>query len=55
MDRFEKISSKGKLTVTEIWKDKETGVLYQFHKDAYAGGLTPLLDKDGKPAVDQQG
>ena len=33
MDRFEKISSQGKLTVTEIWKDKETGVLYLFHKD----------------------
>ena len=49
MDRFEKISSQGKLTVTE------TGVLYLFHKDGYAGGLTPLLDKDGKPAVDQQG
>ena len=49
MDRFEKISSQGKLTVTEVWKDRETGVLYLFHKDGYAGGLTPLLDTDGKP------
>lgn len=51
MDRFEKVSSQGKLNITEIWRDKETGVNYLFHKDGYAGGLTPLLDKDGKPVV----
>ena len=32
-------------------RDTETGVNYVFHKDGYAGGLTPLLDKDGKPVV----
>ena len=53
MDRFEKISGQGRLTVTEIWRGRETGVLYLFHKDGYAGGLTPLLDKDGKPIVYQ--
>ena len=53
MDRFEKVSSQGKLTVTEIWRDTETGVLSLFHKDGYAGGLTPLLDRDGKPIVTQ--
>lgn len=31
--------------------DKETGVNYIFHKDGYSGGLTPLLDKDGKPVI----
>lgn len=51
MERFEKIYHQGKLTTTEIWKDTVTGVLYLFHKDGYAGGLTPLLDKDGKPVV----
>ena len=48
--RFEKIytqSSGG----TEIWVDKETGVNYLYHSSGYAGGLTPLLDKDGKPIV----
>lgn len=31
--------------------DKETGVNYLFVQSGYAGGLTPLLDTDGKPVV----
>jgi len=31
--------------------DAETGVNYMFVEDGYAGGLTPLLDKNGKPIV----
>ena len=50
-DRFEKTYSQGKLTVTEIWVDRETGVNYLFHASGYAGGLTPLLDRDGKPVI----
>ena len=50
-ERFEKVYSQGSLTVTEIWVDKETGVNYIFHKSGYAGGMTPLLDKDGKPVI----
>ena len=50
-ERFEKIYSQGALTVTEIWVDRETGVNYLFHKDGYAGGLTPLLDREGKTVV----
>lgn len=50
-ERFEKTYSQGKLTVTEIWVDKETGVNYVFHASGYAGGLTPLLDRDGKPVI----
>ena len=34
-----------------IWRDTETGVNYVFHKEGYAGGMTPLLDKDGKSVV----
>ena len=49
-DRFEKIYEQGKMTVTEIWVDKETGVQYLYHAAGYGAGLTPLLDKDGKPA-----
>lgn len=51
MERFEKIYSQGFVTVTEIWVDKETGVNYLWHKDANAGGLTPLLDENGKPVI----
>ncbi len=50
-ERFEKVYKQGKLTVTEIWVDKETGVNYLYHEDGYSGGLTPLLDRDGKPIV----
>ena len=50
-DRFEKIYSQGALSVMEIWVDKETGVNYLFHSGGYSGGLTVLLDKDGKPIV----
>ncbi len=50
-DRFIKIYGKGIANVNEIWVDRETGVNYLFHSAGYAGGLTPLLDKDGKPVV----
>ena len=50
-ERFEKIYSQGVLNIIEIWVDKETGVNYMFHASGNAGGLTPLLDRDGKPVV----
>lgn len=50
-ERFEKIYGQGTLNVTEIWVDRETGVNYLFHVSGYAGGLTPLLDREGKPIV----
>lgn len=36
---------------TIILVDKETGVNYLFTSSGYAGGLTVLLDKDGKPVI----
>lgn len=50
-DRFEKIYSQGTMNVMEIWVDRETGVNYVFHASGSAGGMTPLLDRDGKPVV----
>ena len=50
-DRFIRIFKQGISNVTEIWVDKETGVNYIFHLSGYAGGMTPLLDKDGKPVI----
>lgn len=50
-ERFEKIYSQGAMNVTEIWVDKETGVNYVYHQAGYAGGLTPLLGRDGKPVI----
>lgn len=31
--------------------DTQTGVNYIFVQSGYAGGLTPLLDADGKPVI----
>lgn len=49
--RFVKLYSQGIAPSIEIWVDKNTGVNYLFRSDGYAGGLTPLLDNDGKPVV----
>lgn len=51
MNRFKKVYSQGTLDAVEIWVDTETGVNYVFRRKGYAGGFTPLLDKDGKPMV----
>ncbi len=48
--RFERIYKQGAGSM-EIWVDQETGVNYLYRQSGYAGGLTVLLDKDGKPVV----
>ena len=50
-ERFLKLYSQGTMNVTEIWLDKETGVNYVFHASGYSGGMTPLLDREGKPVI----
>jgi len=42
------------MTSQRILKDKMTGVLYFYHAWGYGGGLTPLIDIDGKPLSDTQ-
>lgn len=49
--RFEVIFSQGAVDVQRILVDTETGVHYLQTSWGYAGGLTPLLDRDGKPVV----
>lgn len=51
-DRFEVIQTEGNALTSlnrQILLDKITGVQYLFVQSGYAGGLCPLLDKDGKP------
>ena len=48
--RFERTYSQD-LGSTIIYVDKETGVNYLFVANGYAGGLTPLLDREGKPVI----
>ena len=50
-ERFIKVYSQGKLIFSQIWVDTVTGVNYLFHEEGYAGGMTVLLDKEGKPVV----
>ena len=54
-DRFEVVMTQGFADVhhsqMKIIRDKKTGVLYVYHQDWNSGGLTVLVDKDGKPAT----
>ncbi len=43
--------TQGKLSIMEIWVDKETGVQYLYHSAGYSGGMTPLLNAEGKPII----
>ena len=49
--RFIKVYTDGAFGSNEIWVDVQTGVNYLFHAAGYAGGLTPLLNRDGTPVV----
>ena len=49
--RFETIYKQGTLDAIEILVDQETGVNYLFRSSGYAGGMTPLLDREGKPVI----
>lgn len=50
--RFEVVFKESTFTAgTRVIVDKETGINYIFHYEGNAGGMTPLLDRDGKPVV----
>lgn len=49
--RFKVVYSQGVLDQMEIWVDTETGVNYLYRHLGYSGGLTVLLDAEGKPVV----
>lgn len=52
-ERFFRVFTEGSEfgTKREIFVDRETGVQYLFVKSGYGAGLTPLLDRDGKPMI----
>lgn len=54
-DRFEVVFKDGSQLkddgVRQILVDKETGVNYLVWKSGYAGGITPLLDSEGKVVI----
>lgn len=49
-ERFIKVHSEN-MGSEMIFIDKQTGVNYLFVSSGYAGGLTPLLNRDGTPIV----
>lgn len=49
--RFEVVYTQGTLDVLKIIVDTKTGVQYLQMQAGYAGGMTPLLDRDGKPLL----
>ena len=58
-DRFQVVFKEGFQLKDEgfrqIMVDTQTGVNYLVWKSGYAGGITPLLDPDGKPIVTSLG
>ena len=54
-NRFEVVYKEGSQISDEgqrqILVDKQTGVNYLVWKSGYAGGITPLLDSEGKAVV----
>lgn len=52
--RFEIIEKEGFMEGARIIVDTETGVQYLYVFSGYGGGVTPLLDRDGKPLIDKR-
>jgi len=50
-ERFIRTYKQGTMNVTEIWVDVQTGVNYVFHGPGYAGGMTVLVDREGRPII----
>jgi len=51
-DRFHIIREQDSL---DILTDTQTGVSYLFYGDGDRGGLTPLINSEGQPLVEQIG
>lgn len=49
--RFEVVSTQGTLESYRVIIDKETGVNYLYISNGTSGGLTVLLDSEGKPII----
>jgi len=49
--RFDIIHKEGTVSGFKIIVDKKTGVHYLSSWEGYSGGITPLLDTDGKPII----
>ena len=51
-NRFQVIQEEGNGLTNDVWKvlmDSATGVQYLFVQSGYAGGMCPLVDREGGP------
>lgn len=50
--RFVKVlEDSGFISSSEIWVDTQTGVQYLYHASGNSGGMTVLVDAEGKPLL----
>lgn len=49
--RFEVISTQGNIESYRVIVDTETGVHYLYISNGTSGGLTVLLDSEGRPII----
>lgn len=49
--RFEVVSTQGTIESYRVIIDNETGVNYLYVSNGTSGGLTALLDSEGKPII----
>lgn len=49
--RFETVYTQGVMETYTIIVDKKTGVNYLYISNGSSGGLTVLLDSEGKPVI----
>ena len=51
-ERFVKVlDESGIITCSEVWVDTQTGVQYLYHTSGNSGGLTVLVDDEGRPLL----
>ncbi|MGF3056441.1 DUF6440 family protein [Microbacterium sp. YY-01] len=51
--RFEVIHRDSVFSGPRVLRDNMTGVLYVSVSEGFGGGITVLVDRDGKPIVDE--
>ena len=49
--RFVRVYKQGVVEGIEIWVDQVTGVNYLYRQSGYSGGLTVMLDREGRPVI----
>ena len=52
--RFDVVYEQGVINRVKILRDNETGVNYMWATEGSGGGLTPLLDGEGKVVVTEE-